>query len=59
LRFHKKSSGFISFDVTEHESLGAAANYLKEIGYSDVYHRAVSRAIENDVARYDRTWKFL
>ncbi|AGE56813.1 hypothetical protein ATCVNEJV2_1006R [Acanthocystis turfacea Chlorella virus NE-JV-2] len=41
----------------EHEGLHAAERYLKENGYPDANHFVVSYASENDVIRYDRTWK--
>lgn len=42
----------------KHESLSDAAKYLREIGYPDAKHQAVSRAAKNNVAKYDRTWAF-
>ncbi|AGE56999.1 hypothetical protein ATCVNEJV3_529L [Acanthocystis turfacea Chlorella virus NE-JV-3] len=43
----------------EHESLSDAAKYLQENGYSDANHPGVSRAAENGIAKYDRTWKYV
>ncbi|AGE50334.1 hypothetical protein ATCVCanal1_858L [Acanthocystis turfacea Chlorella virus Canal-1] len=41
----------------EHESLGDAVRYLKENGYSDASAKIISNVVENNNARYDRTWK--
>ncbi|AGE56833.1 hypothetical protein ATCVNEJV3_026L [Acanthocystis turfacea Chlorella virus NE-JV-3] len=43
----------------EHDSLGDAVRYLQGNGYPGAYRKAVSRAIENNVTRYGRTWKLL
>ncbi|AGE59492.1 hypothetical protein ATCVOR07043_656R [Acanthocystis turfacea Chlorella virus OR0704.3] len=43
----------------EHESLGDAAKYLRENGYSDAKHQTVSYASENYLVRYGRTWKYV